>query len=227
MKTPNLIFLCVLLAFASTASATVLTFDIDGSSNGMAMPAGYGDNVTSTTMGTFHYGSGGGFTPNIVLDYFTPPPGNTTATFWSTGFSDLTNVVNNEDDGENQFTIQFTAGSGLFVRLDGFDLGNFGSTVILPGLRVEDGSGNVLFSQSNISIPDSSQPHLDFDFASGLFGAQLKIIVDTTGLGGNSDNIGLDNIQFEESAVPEPTTWVMLVLGAAVGGLSLRQRRNA
>jgi len=225
MKTRYL-SLIALLAGVISSSATVLTFDIDGSTNGMVMPAGYGDNVTSTTMGAFHYGSAGGFTPNIVLDYLAPNP-QPSATFWSTGFSDLTNVVNNEDDGEDQFTIQFTAGAGMFVRLDGFDLGNFAVAVTLPGLRVEDGNGNVLFSMSNFTVPDASQPHLDFDFASGLFGTTLKIIVDTTGLGGNSDNIGLDNIQFEESAVPEPATWGMLMLGAGVGGVLLRRRQNA
>ena len=225
MKTLS-VMLTVLLACVAGASATVLTFDIDGSSNGMVMPPGYGDNVTSTTMGTFHYGRAGGFTPNIVADYLAPSP-QASATFWSTGFSDLTNVVNNEDDGENQFTIQFTAASGMFVRLDGFDLGNFGGSVMLPGLRIEDGNGNVLFSMSNFTVADSSQPHQDFDFASGLFGAQLNIIIDTTGLGGNSDNIGLDNIQFEESAVPEPATWAMLLIGGIIGGAGLRKSGRA
>ena len=56
---------------------------------------------------------------------------------------------------------------------------------------------------------------MDFDFASGLFGSQLDIIVDTTGMGGNSDNMGLDNIQFGQDVVPEPSSYAMLVLGSA------------
>ena len=69
---------------------------------------------------------------------------------------------------------------------------------------------------SNISVPAGSQPHLDFDFAGGLFGSELNIIVDTTGMGGNSDNIGLDNIQFGQDVVPEPSAYAMLVLGGAM-----------
>jgi hypothetical protein len=225
MKTRSLL-LIGLFAALSSASATVLTFDIDGATEFSAMPQAYGDNVTSTTMGSFHYGSAGGFTPNIVVSYI-GPAANTELSFWDTGYSDLTNVVENEDDGENGYTLRFNAGSGVFVRLDGFDLGNFGAAVTLPGLSVVDGNGNVLFSQTNIMVPANSQPHLDFDFASGLFGAELNIIVDTTGLGGNSDNIGLDNLEFEESAVPEPTTLALLLLGAIGGATMLRKRCRA
>jgi hypothetical protein len=223
MKIPHFL-LIPLLAGISSASATVLTFDIDGATEFSTISQNYGDNVTSTTMGNFHYGSAGGFTPNIAVSYSAPAP-VTDLYFWDTGYSDLTNVVENEDDGENGFTIRFSAGSGMFVRLDGFDLGNFGGAVTLPGLSVVDGKGNVLFSQTNIMVPANTQPHLDFDFASGLFGAELNIIVDTTGMGGNSDNIGLDNIQFEESAVPEPSSYAMLLLGAALFSILTTRRR--
>ena len=216
-------FLITLLAGAASASATVLTFDISGAGNGSIMPQAYGDQVTSTTDGSFSYGATGGFTPNVVVDYTSPDP-PLDLNFWTTGYSDLVNVVENEPDGEAGYTIRLTANSGLFVRLDGFDLGNFGSAVTLTGLRVVDGDGNVLFSMSNIAVAANSQPHMDFDFAGGLFGSQLDIIVDTTGMGGNSDNMGLDNIQFGQDVVPEPSAYAMLVFGVAL--FSILAARN-
>jgi PEP-CTERM motif-containing protein len=213
MKTLHLL-LITLLAGAASVRATVLTFDITGATDGVAMPQAYGDRVTSTTDGSFSYAAAGGFTPNVVVDY-TSPDAPIDLNFWSTGYNELVNVVENEPDGEAGYTIRLTADSGFFVRLDGFDLGNFGGAVTLTGLRVVDGDGNVLFSLSNIAVGANSGPHQDYDFAGGLFGAQLNIIVDTTGMGGNSDNMGLDNIQFGQDVVPEPSSYAMLVLGGA------------
>jgi hypothetical protein len=213
MKTHHLL-LIALFAAASHASATVLTFDISGATNGVAMPQDYGDRASSTTDGAFSYGAAGGFTPNAVVDYFSPDA-PIDLNFWTTGYNDLVNVVENEPDGEAGYTIRLTADAGFILRLDSFDLGNFGGAVTLPGLRVEDGEGNILFSMSNIFVGDSSQTHQDYDFAGGLFGSELNIIVDTTGLGGNSDNIGLDNIQFGQD-VPEPSAYAMLALGGVM-----------
>jgi hypothetical protein len=208
------LLLIALFAGVSNAGATVLTFDITGATDGVTMPQGYGDRANSTTDGAFSYGAGGGFTPSVLVDYFSPDA-PIDLNFWTTGYSDLTNVVENEPDGEAGYTIRFTADPGFLVRLDSFDLGNFGGAVTLPGLRVEDGKGNILFSMSNIFVADSTQPHQDYDFAGGLFGSELNIIVDTTGLGGNSDNIGLDNIQFGQD-VPEPSAYAMLALGGTM-----------
>ncbi len=41
-----------------------------------------------------------------------------------------------------------------------------------------------------------------------IFGESLTIAINTAGLGGNSDNIALDNIQFSQvSAVPVPAAF--------------------
>jgi hypothetical protein len=65
-----------------------------------------------------------------------------------------------------------------------------------------------------VPLGHNSQPHQDYDFMTGLFADQLNIIIDTTGLGGANDNIGLDNIQFGQ-IIPEPATYTMLLLGGA------------
>jgi hypothetical protein len=209
---------CAFLIYGlSTAAvqATVLTFNIDGISSGNVMPQSYGDNVTAMDMGAFHYGAAGGFTPNVTVSY--ADPSGLDITYWENGFNDLNGVLNNEDDGESGYSITLLADAGFNVSLAGFDLGNFSSAVTLPGLTIVDGNGSILFSQLNFQMPASSSPHLDFDFNT-LLAQELSIHIDTTGLGGNSDNIGLDNIQFSQTAVV-PVPAAMWLFGTGVIGL--------
>jgi hypothetical protein len=154
------LLIALFAAAAQNAKATVLTFDT-GLTNGAIMPQTYGDQVVSTISGTFSYGAAGGFTPIIAVDY-TSPDAPLDLNFWTTGYSDLVNILENEPDGENGYTVRLTADPGFLVRLDSFDLGNFGGAVTLAGIRVQDGLGNLLFSLSNISVLASSQPHQDY-----------------------------------------------------------------
>ena len=221
IKTKKSLLVALLASATHHASATVLTLNITDGAAGITMQQEYGDKVTTTTSGLFSYGADGGFTPNVVVEY-TSPDSPTDLSFWTTGYSDLTNVLYNEPDGENSYTVRFVADSGFLVRLDAFDLGNFGGAVTLPGLRIEDGLGNSLFSLNNIFLGAAAVPHQNYNFLGGLFAEEIRIIVNTTGLAGNSDNIGLDNIQFSQTAVPEPSAAGLLIAGAA---LMLRRRR--
>jgi hypothetical protein len=58
----------------------------------------------------------------------------------------------------------------------------------------------------------------------------ITIVVDSTGLGGSTDNIGLDNITFSESevtaGVPEPGSLILVSLGAPILYLLLRRRSH-
>jgi len=216
---------CALLIYGLltvAVQATVLTFNIDGINNGNVMPQNYGDNVVAEDMGNFHFGAAGGFTPNVTVSY--ADPSGLDITYWKNGFNDLNGVLNNEDDGESGYSITLLADAGFNVSLASFDLGNFSSAVTLPGLTIVDGNGSILFSQLNFAMPASSNPHLDFDFNS-LLAQELSIHIDTTGLGGNSDNIGLDNIQFSQVAVvPVPAAMWLFGTGM-IGLLSIVKRK--
>lgn len=209
---------CAFLTFGfpvTAVQATELTFDIEDISNGSVMPQNYGDNVVAVDVGGFHYGDAGGFTPNVVISYADPFGNN--ITYWGPGFNDLNGVLNNEDDGEAGYSITLTADTGFVVSLLGFDMRNYSSEVTLPGLTIVNGNGDIVFSQVNFSVPSSSAPHLDYDF-NNISAQEISISIDTTGLGGNSDNIGLDNIQFSQAAVvPVPTA--MWLLGSSLVGL--------
>ena len=69
---------------------------------------------------------------------------------------------------------------------------------------------------------------LGFDAAAffGVFANSLSIEIDLTGLGGSSDNIGIDNISFvqQTAAVPEPSS-LLLVWITGIGVASIRRRR--
>jgi hypothetical protein len=210
------------IGFVSQLRATELTFQFTGAGNGTPIPQTYGDRVIAGTMGTFTYGTGGGFTPNVVVDY----RGKSTQVdlnHWTTGYNQLVNVLEYEPDGANGYQIILTADPGFEVSLESFDLGNFGGAVTVPGVRVLDRNGSEIFSRTNFAIPAATGPHTDFDFAPFFTDTKLTIDIDTTGMGGNSDNIGLDNIRFSQSeVVPEPGVCLLLIgLGAG-----LLRRRN-
>lgn len=226
MKSTALIFLAMSgIALSHTSSATVLTFDITGASN-ILLPQEYGDRVTSTTMGDFLYGMDGGFTPNVEVAYSRDSGGDLTR--WTTGYNDLVNVIENEADGDTGYSVTLTADSGFLVYLNSFDIGNWGAAVDLPGFTITNGSGSILFSATGITMDSSSvQAHQSFDFGTTVSAQELILHIDTTGLGGNSDNIGLDNIQFSQvSAVPLPAA-AWLFLSGIIGLAGLAAKRKA
>lgn len=207
-----------MVAVAAFSQATILTFDVTGNTVGVFMDDAYGDNVTAATMGNFGYDISNGITPDVTVSYSGGTAGQ--LSWWSTGYSDLTNVIYYEPDGSSPMRVTFTGSNGQNAVLNSFDLGNFGGEVTLPGLTVRDGSGNLLWSALNVTVPIFTSPALNFNVG-GVAAEVLVLEVDLTGLGSSSDNIGLDNISFSQEPVPEPMTLVAL----AAGGLLLRRRK--
>jgi len=220
---------------ATSASATVLTFDIDNSkpNNNIAMIQSYGDRVATTVQGAATYGVGAeGFTPNVLVSYDDGPQGSLIR--WTTNYGDLVNVLENEVDSSSYMDIVFTADPGFKVALFGFDLAGWPQAdYTLPGVQVTSGAAT-LFSQSNVLVQGNAvgPRHTSFSFGSGLTGDTLSLRLNLAGLGSNSDNIGIDNIRFGQVAapvapVPEPAGWALMVLGiGGTGGLLRLQRRR-
>lgn len=227
----NLLISTAVLAMApAAASATVLTFEVSGGVvNHANMPQSYGDNVAAALQGGHSYGVGAeGFTPNVVVDY--GAAGEDPA-LWTTGYGDLTNVLFNDADNDTTFTTRFTADAGYLVSLLGFDLASFlsgGQTI--QGFTIRDvGANTVLFSQGATFITGTT--HNPFSF-NGVSANTLELVIDLTGLGGVSDDIGIDNIRFSQSlvpvggGVPEPSVWAMLLLGFFGAGAMVRSSRR-
>jgi len=214
-------FLASSLLSMNANADVVLTFDQSGIFDSVLIDQNYGDRVTASPDGNGHAydiitGNGLGTTPNVEVSYSGESPD-----LWTTGYGDLTNVFYNELDFSTGFGITLTADAGFEVGLFGFDMAAFGLGEVLPGVEVLDGDDNVLWSASSVAIDGTNRNSFD---TGGVFADSLTISIDLTGLGGGSDNIGIDNVHFGQrvSAIPEPA-------GASVffaGLLGLLGRRN-
>jgi len=215
----------LLTSLVSLANAQVtLTFDQSGGvTDSILIDQTYGDGVVSSPDSNGHTYDGitpdSSTTPNVEVSYTAVDPN-----LWTTGYGDLTNVYYDETDFSDGFSLRLTADAGFEVGLFGFDAAAFFGDEIAPEVAITDGNGNVLWSQTNAEI--DSTTHTSFDFVDGIFANSLSIEIDLTGLGGSSDNIGIDNISFvqQTAAVPEPSS-LLLVWITGIGVASIRRRR--
>lgn len=231
---------------ASSAGATVLTFDFGGLNADNIAP-GYGNRVSSFAPGLFNYGSDGGITPNVSVIY-TPvlklggaqPPDNTRV------FGDLQNVLYRDRNGgftTGILEITLVADPGYEVFLHYFDAAavfnavtGIGEDLPARSIQVLDAGGTPLYqldydpaNPPSTYIPGTNTPslrHRRFDWdANPLHSTTLMIRLDLTQLitigGSKVDRIGLDNIKFSQSPSPGAAA---LFFGAA-GMLAARRRR--
>ena len=223
MKTFKTLATAAAVSLSTSASATVLTFDQIDVANDVAINQSYGDRVTGGSDAVGSYGTAGGATGNVVVEYFNLGPNE--SLLWTTGYNDLENVLFVEPDGTAEpIALRFTADAGYNVVLNSFTIGNFGGAVTLPNIRVSDGTSNLL-DVDNFALEATSGDASIFE--PGAQGQELTLFVDLFGLGGNSDNIGLDNISFSQiavSAVPLPAG-LPLMLGG-FGLLAWMRRRS-
>ncbi|MGY1488178.1 PEP-CTERM sorting domain-containing protein [Methylobacillus pratensis] len=144
----------------------------------------------------------------------------------------LTIFDGNRDDGRS-VNIFFDAEFGATITNFSFDILNY-TTGLAQTLTVFDINGNTLFS----SVLDVAPQGIDdgsnngYDFAQENY---VRYSVDTTnGIGGfrilpfgSEGNVSIDNLSVTIAAVPEPSSWAMMMLGAGViGAVALRRRKN-
>jgi hypothetical protein len=201
------------LLVVSSASATELIFEAaSGSfSDFVELPQGYGDRVTSSSQGGFAYGTDGGPTPNVIAR-FGSAQGMVALYTWSANFGDLTHVLFAQEPVP--FELRLIADAGYKVNLISFDMAGWPHLDFpsIASVSVEDGFGTVLFSQTRVPIygATTGPQHSAFSFT-GVSASELRIKYDSTtdGFGNivDSDDVGLDNIQFGQSSnldVPRP-----------------------
>jgi hypothetical protein len=212
---------------------------------------GYGDNVTDfdpagPVNGKYvRYGSGGGATPNVAVSYrywYIPDPtdpnpgvnGETNGYLWNEDYGDLTNVI--YDNFANWLTeVRFTAAPGYQVTLESFDIAAWPSTVnntSLAGMTVKavtdanspgsvtlwsagpDGAVLVRGDVAGVDVHDHYTPNVTVQS-----GTTLSLLY------GDHGNLGIDNIRFSQSLIPEPASLALLA-GAMVVSASRRRPRT-
>lgn len=241
--------LAVSAGITAQTSATVLTFDYGGTNSTQILDT-YGDRVGDPNTfqpPAFMYGSAGGITPNVVVDYKpvlrlgagTNPSDPTRV------FGDLTNVLYRDRNAPGFspgiLEINLFADAGFLVCLHSFDLAavynsitGFGEDLPAKSIIITDGAGTELFRLNyDINNPPSTvipgtlplrSRRFDWD-ANPLRAQQLRIRIDLTQLitpgGSKADRVGIDNIKF--SQIPTPGASAMVLIGGAL--LGTRRRR--
>lgn len=238
-KFAQIVLVPVIFWFGSS-SATILTFDqIRVSGNvvpaisGNAVPQDYGDRVDAAAVnvsgGQFTYGNAGeGYTPNVIVDYFTgaATPINPGVSVWADSYGDLVNVIFGNQNSTT-LNVRLVADPGFLAVLYSFDLGGWSNTdYTINAVRILDGVVP-LFEQSNVLVEGNftGPRRTAFDFLAPVSASDLLIQINYSNLGGNSqDNIGIDNIRFGQNPpadggnggttpVPLPPTTLLLGLG--------------
>lgn len=189
--------------------ASVLTFDINNINNSDSISQDYGDNITSTNSGIFNYGEGNGFTPNITV--------SNNLRFWESGYGGLSGVGYSAT-GEG--LVSFEAEVGYRIRLNSFDLGSYTSGLDDQVLQILDGNNNVLLDLGPQDFADNMETRT-FENLNIVTGGILKIRF------GNNDELGIDNINFDQVLeIPEPSSMMGLLFLGGLGLTSMRKKQN-
>lgn len=207
------------MAFAAPGSAAVTTLDFSGNicgvagnqacSNGSQIGQNYGDGTGVDV--SYRSVTSSGQTFEMFLKH------------WNTGYGDLTSNVWGGANSSFGSEITFTALAGFELRILSFDAAcylNRTSCQNFPFSINEIGGGSV--AGGNITPPSGGRSSLTFDQAYSSTGYVLRWGPD--GYDGGLDNIRFDVRAIATGAVPEPTTWALLILGFGTIGVAMRRR---
>lgn len=207
MKT---IFATATLAAAAIASpAAAVTFvTTPGSAASFAPPAG--------TLVNFNGALPAGFT--LTGAGYTVAPGNTAGVRATPAFSTATNPYLSVSPGGIATLASTMAYSSVSIFLGSID--SFNTVEILNSagvvLRSFTGGEFVADANGNQSLPSTNR-RITFKAGAGESISGIRFLT-------RSPALEVDNVVF---AVPEPTTWMMMLVGFGLVGMAMRSRRRS
>ena len=210
--------IALLAAVTTSAPGSATTFVLDFSGNICA-------SVGATCSGGAAISDTYGDHQGVDVSYRSVSPSgetfNASLNYWASGFGDLEGVV----WGGNSSTtseITLTAAPGYEIALLSFDLGTYLGRFASSPVDITSLGGTSILSGSLATNPGT---HNHVDVASAFFTDGIRLR-----WGPNGYDVGMDNIAFEvralPGAVPELSTWAMMIAGFGLTGASLRHRRR-
>jgi len=218
------------LATAAVGEATMIGFGQLGGNN-TTVPATLGSNATADGNG---YVVSNGATPNVALTWDANWDIHTSAFFQplenvTVGGGDWDNEGNTQRIGQLDFgthTIAFAVDATAQLVLNSFDFGHTAETAGTTAwdLTLNDSAAAVVWSQSVTFVNGASQT-IAPNFVGALGEDYTLTFNRTSETYGSNGRHGIDNLSFNQIAVPEPAT--IALVGLAACGLFVRVRRPA
>lgn len=219
MMVKNMLLTGIAALAAGGAQAHTIDFGNAGQAPSICAnnAAGTGALVACGNSGWIHQ-SYGDVVGLVDVSYSQPlQSGASTLRWWAADYNNLYGVLWADGSDSNSYArIDLVAQSGG-IRLTSFDLGAYSHTTRGTQLAIYDlGSNALLFSHNgNVgSEPNATRFNVDLSSASGL---RLE-------WRNSAYNVGIDNIVLQ--AVPEPSSYALLLGGLAVVGAVARRRRG-
>jgi len=159
----------------------------------------------------------------VDISYVSPPVADATGLrWWSTDYNNLYGILyaGNGGDSSSLARIEIKAAApDAVVTLTGFDLGAYNQTTRGTNVNVYAlGGGAPLYTFSG-PVGDGALAATTFSVnVSAVGGLWLE-------WGDSAFNVGIDNVQYSVSSVPEPAPAALWLTGALMGFTVLRRRR--
>ncbi len=224
----NLLSKLTLLGALSAVSAPTLALTIDfGSSGSPAVCAASADGLgalMSCGNSSFINQSYGDVSDLVEVTYGAPLLGQSLQ-WWSTRYNNLYGVsFAGGSDASSTARIELMSQDPLAgIELVGFDLGAYADAARGTNVTIYDlADGSVLYSALGITVGTAGGANLPTSFALGVSSSK-GIAIEWFN---SAYNVGIDNIEYNVTAVPEPESYAMLLAGLGVIGAMVKRRRG-
>jgi PEP-CTERM motif len=155
-----------------------------------------------------------GDTALVDVTFKSQVSGSNSMYFWGSAYSGLSAVAYGDSGATPEITL---TAIGSTITLQSLDLGAWPNTDRPSQLTVVDLATNAaVFSSGAITVLGATASSFSFNLSSNTgFAIQF---------GPDGYNVGIDNIQFTTTPVPEASTYAMLLAGLAAVGSVVRRR---